>query len=128
MRKRKVSFEVRRYSETSEEGIELTKKIPKQAQETASSMSASSKIWKKKRRKSERASGCREEGEEGSSRTHDVRRLSSELESDVLEVGRSSGLHDLSSDESRSGEGDLQDLHVRGDGVSDAVNGRGENA
>lgn len=49
----------------------------------------------------------------------DVGRLSSELESDVLEVGRSSGLHDVSTDESRSSESDLQDLHVGSDGVSD---------
>jgi hypothetical protein len=49
----------------------------------------------------------------------DVGRLSAQLESDVLEVGRGSRLHDLSADEGRTGEGDLHDLHVRGDRVSD---------
>jgi hypothetical protein len=67
----------------------------------------------------------------------DVGRLSSELKGDVLEVGFGGGLHDHTSDEGRSREGNLRqvvvsrgsqlgrgrathllDLHVRGDGGS----------
>lgn len=42
-----------------------------------------------------------------------VGRLSSELESHVLEVGRSGGLHDDTSDEGRSSEGELVESRVR---------------
>jgi len=49
----------------------------------------------------------------------DVGRLSSQLEGDLLQVGRSSSLHDLSTNRSRSSEGDLSDLGVLGDGRTD---------
>ena len=49
----------------------------------------------------------------------DVGRLSSQLEGDLLQVGGSSGLHDLSTNGSRPGKGDLSDLGVLRDGSTD---------
>src|SRR4051812_27017253 len=45
-----------------------------------------------------------------------VGRLAAELERDLLQVGRRGGLHDRAADESGAGEGDLVDVHVRGEG------------
>ncbi|KAH3660227.1 hypothetical protein OGAPHI_007432 [Ogataea philodendri] len=49
---------------------------------------------------------------------HNVGRLSSKLQSDLLEVGVGSSLHDQSSGGSGSGEGNLLDLRVRSNGVT----------
>lgn len=46
----------------------------------------------------------------------DVWRLATKLKSDLLQVGASSGLHDLATDNSRASERDLVDVHVRGNG------------
>ena len=50
---------------------------------------------------------------------NDRRTLSSEFEGDLLQVTRSGGFHDLSTDEGASGEGDLFNLRVLGDGLTD---------
>lgn len=45
-----------------------------------------------------------------------VGRLAAQLERDLLQVGRRGGLHDLPADDGGAREGDLVDVHVRGDG------------
>ena len=45
-----------------------------------------------------------------------VGRLAPQLERDLLEVGAGGHLEDLAADDRRAGEGDLVDVHVRGDG------------
>ena len=52
---------------------------------------------------------------------NDVRRLSSELEGDALQVGLGSGGHDLATNRGRTGESDLLNLEVRRDGGTDSV-------
>jgi hypothetical protein len=50
----------------------------------------------------------------------DVGRLATELEGDLLQVGRGGGLEDCAADDGGTGEGDLVDVHVRGKrGTSD---------
>ena len=46
----------------------------------------------------------------------DVGALATKLKGDLLQVGASSSLHDLTADNSATSEGDLVDVHVRGDG------------
>ena len=46
----------------------------------------------------------------------DVGGLAAQLEGDLLEVGVGGGLEDLATDEGGAGEGDLVDVHVRGEG------------
>lgn len=46
----------------------------------------------------------------------DVGGLATKLEGDLLEVGRSSSLHDLSANDGRTSEGDLVNVHVRREG------------
>jgi len=48
----------------------------------------------------------------------DVRALSTEFKGDALEVALGSGFHDFSADENRTGEGDLSDTMVFGDGLT----------
>lgn len=50
----------------------------------------------------------------------DVGRFSTELEGDGLQVGRSGGLHDLTTDGTGTGKGDLADPGVLGDGGTDS--------
>lgn len=50
-----------------------------------------------------------------------VGRLSSEFESDVLQVGLGSGGHNLTTDSGRTSESDLFNLEVRRDGGTDSV-------
>lgn len=47
---------------------------------------------------------------------HNVGRLAAKLKGDLLQVGSSSSLHDLATDNGRSSEGNLVNIHVRGDG------------
>ena len=47
---------------------------------------------------------------------HDIRRLAAQLEGNLLEVGGGGGLHDGTTYERGTGEGDLVNIHVRGDG------------
>ena len=47
---------------------------------------------------------------------HDIRRLAAQLESNLLEVGGGGGLHDSTPNERGTGEGDLVNIHMRGDG------------
>ena len=47
---------------------------------------------------------------------NDVRALATELEGDLLQVGRRGGLHDGAAHGGGAGEGDLVDVHVGGDG------------
>ena len=47
---------------------------------------------------------------------HDIRRLTAELESNLLQVGGGGGLHDGTTNERGTGEGDLVNIHMRGDG------------
>jgi hypothetical protein len=49
-------------------------------------------------------------------RKHNVRALATKLKRDLLQVGASSGLHDLAADNSGSGESNLVNVHVGGDG------------
>ena len=46
----------------------------------------------------------------------DVGALAAELERDALEIGVCGGFHDQMADFGRTGEGDLVDIHVLGDG------------
>ena len=48
----------------------------------------------------------------------DVRALASQLKRHLLQIRASSGLHDLATDDSATGEGDFVDVHVRGDGCT----------
>ena len=49
-------------------------------------------------------------------RKHNVRALATKLKRDFLQVGASSGLHDLTADNSGSGESNLVNVHVGRDG------------
>ena len=51
----------------------------------------------------------------------DVRALSTELKGDLLEVRVRRSLHDLATDEGAAGEGDLLEVHVVADVVTDRV-------
>lgn len=51
----------------------------------------------------------------------DVGRLSSEFESDLLQVGLGGSGHDLTTNSGRTSEGDLLDLEVGRDGGTDSV-------
>jgi len=46
----------------------------------------------------------------------DVGRLATKLKGDLLEVGSSSSLHDLATNDGRTSESDLVDIHVGGNG------------
>lgn len=48
----------------------------------------------------------------------DVGRLAAELESNLLQVGTSSRLEDLTANDGRTSEGDLVNVHVRGNGLT----------
>ena len=56
----------------------------------------------------------------------DVRRLATELKGDLLQVRASGSLEDLATDNGRASEGDLVDVHVRGDGRTGDLTKTGE--
>ena len=55
-----------------------------------------------------------------------VGRLATELESDLLQVAAGCGLHDLATDDGGTGEGDLVDVHVRGNGCTSNLTETGD--
>lgn len=55
-----------------------------------------------------------------------VGRLASELKGDLLEVGVGGGLEDLATDKGGAGEGDLVDVHVRGEGGTSGLSETGD--
>jgi len=52
---------------------------------------------------------------------YNVWALSTKLKGDILEVALGGGLHDLSADEGRTGEGNLVDTMVLGDGLTNSI-------
>jgi len=56
----------------------------------------------------------------------DIRALSTKFEGNVLQVALRGSLHDLPADKSASGESNLIDIHVLGDGCSDGVSVAGD--
>lgn len=56
----------------------------------------------------------------------DVGRLASKLEGDLLQVGVGSGLEDLATDKGGAGEGDLVDIHVRGESGTGSLSEAGD--
>lgn len=57
----------------------------------------------------------------------DVRALAAQLQGDLLQVRSRGRLHDLTAHDGAAGEGDLVDIHVRGDGRTGDLTEPGEN-